>query len=213
VADVSESNADVSSFDEPATRLAEPAPDNIFGRSVLDLLRGQILLNKVEDLDELVAQFAKHFPLGLTVSLGGEWHGELKSLGAPGITPVFYMVQRDYSAQGRGNSVTFGGGEFEGLYVTRSTLNGQTTWSVGVFMASPLGAGMADLDVTDLVSEGQLHIDVGVVVGPGLLEVSEKLDVSGMVYDVVQKIQNDVNDVLAPLGDPRNFQDPFQDIP
>jgi hypothetical protein len=170
-------------------------------------LGSSLLLDKDQDLAKQAEEFAKQFP-DSTVSLGGELHGKLM-FGAMGVTPVFYMEQRDFSIGGVGTSRTFGVGEYEGLYVSWSTLNDKTTWSVGVFMASPIAAGMAALDVTDLVFEGQLHIDIGAVVGPGLLEVSEKLDVSGMVIDLLDKISNDV---LAPLGDPRSFQDPFQDL-
>ena len=80
---------------------SDPSALDLFDRRRSGLLK--------EQLDKV--------PEGVTISFGQE--GERKfNFGFPGVTPVFFMAEKDFSREGIGNSYTLGLGEKEGAYGT-----------------------------------------------------------------------------------------------
>lgn len=110
---------------------SDPSALDLFDRRRSGLLK--------EQLDKV--------PEGVTISFGQE--GERKfNFGFPGVTPVFFMAEKDFSREGIGNSYTLGLGEKEGAYGTLSTLNGNMKVVLGLFFApTPQTAVLAGINL------------------------------------------------------------------
>jgi len=98
-------------------------------------------------------------------------------------------------------------GTVRGVYLTRSSLNDNVTYTGGVFAGRGESFLMLGLNLTDF-AKGQAAIDVGYYQG-GLakgksIEFTYEFKPADALHDVFYPI-------LAPLTDYQNFRDPFSE--
>ncbi|MBZ9700545.1 MULTISPECIES: hypothetical protein [unclassified Mesorhizobium] len=162
-------------------------------------------------LGDLVRQAAAKLPEGVIVSVGGEFEpkdnpGMMRRDIAPGRAPVFVLFMKEYSRGHEGGSITIGIGKKAGGYISVSGNDGSQSWSAGVFASVPGTKEhvtlMEGVNLTDLVN-GTITFEVGgIVSGHGVVEVISEVRPVEIAHDIF------VN-VLGPLSDHKNFQDPM----
>jgi hypothetical protein len=145
---------------------------------------------------------AANLPDRVTISIGKEGKG------APGRTPLFSLTMVEFSRKGIGVSETVGIGANRGAFLSVSTVNGERSWSVGLFAGSPKAVAMGSINVTELVKKGELSIDGGALFSAGRGEVEISVE-SHPVEEAVEVLSNVLGPVLSPLSNYRNFQDPL----
>lgn len=146
---------------------------------------------------------AGKLPEGVTLSVGVN----IDFQAPPGRWPIFVMKEVDYSRTREGESLTIGLGKNEGVYVsvskekTAGWLSGSL--SVGGFAGSERLTLMSGVNVTDIV-HGTLTVETGGVVSAKnvVVEVMAEARPIEIFHDAIV-------DVLSPLSDYRNFQDPM----
>jgi hypothetical protein len=176
---------------------SDPSILNLFGRERSFLLQGAL----------------EKMPVGFTISEGTDYEGKLSSrvIGFPGITPVFFMAERDISREGIGKSYTLGIGEKWGGYATLSSMNGKNDATIGLFYSThPKAAVLGGISLSEL-ARGDVKLEFGGLVS-GV--VSEKGVVVEVTYGVrpaqlLDGVERTVGFILSPLSDFRNFQDPL----
>jgi hypothetical protein len=159
------------------------------------------LMSNGENLLATALRAPSRLPEGVTISIGAEFKFP-ERIGQPGSTP-FYLKMVEVSKKGVGQSNTLGIGTSEGVFVTVSSVNGQQSWSVGLYGGAPKAVVMESINLTDLAKKGELVIEEGV-----LVSVKAEVEISGEVRPI-QEAYEVFSKVLGPLSDYRNFQDPL----
>ncbi|PAQ04890.1 hypothetical protein CIT26_31970 [Mesorhizobium temperatum] len=147
----------------------------------------------------------KVLPEGVTVSVGAAKEGEVDLKAGP--LHIFSLGMVDVSRDGVGVSQTVGAGGVVGVFYTISHMAQETTHFAGFFLeASGKSSSIAyftALNITEaLHGSVALHQGFLATARSGAFEISHEVHPVQEVYKVFEQ-------VLGPLTDYRNFQDPL----